>query len=144
MRFPHHARIFRGQPDAAPFLGVFMLLLIFLLLHSSLVSIPGVHIQLPEAVALPGADTPTVAVAVDKSGQCYFDNQVCGEERLREKLKQAAAEAREGLTLVVQADKDVRYEVLVRLGLLARSAGVKEAILATRPLATPTVAPPQP
>jgi biopolymer transport protein ExbD len=144
MRFPHHARIFRGQLDAAPFLGVLMLLLILLLLSSSLVFVPGVPIQLPEAAPLPGPDTPTVVVAVDKSGQFYFDNQVCDEARLQEKLKLAASAARSTPTLIVQADRGVRYEVVVRLGLLARAVGVKHALLATRPEVTPTVAAPDP
>ena len=144
MRFPHHVRVFRGQLDAAPFLGMFMLLVIFLLLSSSLVSIPGVPIQLPDAPSLPGASTPTVAVAVDGSGQFYFDNQVCDENLLKAKLRQAATAAPGSLTLVVQADKSLRYEVLVRLGLLARSVGIKEMILATRPPVIPIAAPPLP
>ena len=56
MRFPHNTKIFRGQLDAAPFLGVFFLLLIFLLLNSSLVFTPGVEIQLPETANVPGPD----------------------------------------------------------------------------------------
>jgi biopolymer transport protein ExbD len=144
MRFTHHARIFRGQLDAAPFMGVLMLLLIFLLLHSSWVFIPGVPIRLPEAVSLPGPESPTVVVAVDQNGLFYHENQVCDAERLKQRLTQAVREAGSAPTLVLQADKAVRYEVLVQLALLARSVGVKEALLATRPPVTATVASPAP
>ena len=134
MRFPRNTRIFRGQLDAAPFAGVFFLLVIFLLLHSSLVFTPGVPIQLPEAGGdLPGTANRTVVVAVDENGQLYFENQVISRERLKERLKSAVTEARQPLTLVVQADKDLRHGDVVALGLMARSIGIKEMLLATRP-----------
>jgi biopolymer transport protein ExbD len=137
MRFPHNLKIFRGQFDAAPFAGVFFLLVIFLLLHSSLIFIPGVPIRLPETAPLPGVDRPTLVVAVDKDGQFYFESQVCSEDLLKEKLQAAQAGATTPLTLVVQADKSVRSEVLVRLGMLARSVKIQEMMLATRPQVTP-------
>ena len=59
MRFPHNTKIFRGQLDAAPFVGVFFLLVIFLLFNSGLVFTPGVPIRLPEADGLPAADNAT-------------------------------------------------------------------------------------
>ena len=133
MKFPRHNKIFRGQLDAGPYAGVFFLLVIFLLLNSSMVFTPGVPIRLPEALNLPGTLNPTVVVAVDANGQFYFDNQVSNEQSLKEKLLAAAANAGGPLTLIVQADKDVKYEVLVRLGLLARNVGIKEALLAARP-----------
>jgi len=89
MRFPHNAKIYRGQIDAAPFLGVFFLLIIFLLLNSSFVFTPGVPIMLPEGVNLPGTDKPTAVVAVDPSGHFYFENQLCDEARLKERLQAA-------------------------------------------------------
>ena len=86
MRFPHHAKIFRGQLDAASFLGVFFLLIIFLLLNSALVFTPGVPITLPEGVNLPGTEKPTAVVAVDDGGNFYFENQLCDEARLKQRL----------------------------------------------------------
>lgn len=142
MRFPRNTKIFRGQLDPAPYAGVFFLLVLFLLLHSSLVFTPGVPIQLPETVDLPGATNATVGVAVDADGQLYFDHQVCDPKRLKEKLQEAAAAAQEPLTLVVQADKRAKYEALVQLGLLAREVGIKEVLLATRPPVVPVVTTP--
>jgi biopolymer transport protein ExbD len=140
MRFPHNVRVFRGQFDAAPFAGVFLLLLLFVLFSSSLVYIPGVPIRLPETPPLPGPNTATVVVAVDRGGLFYFENQICDAARLRTKLASAVSHSAPPPTLVVQADRDVRCEVLVRLSLLAREAGVKNALLATRPQAIPAPA----
>jgi len=81
----------RGQLDAAPFLGVFFLLIIFLLLNSTFVFTPGVPISLPEGVNLPGPDKATAAVAVDEGGHYYFENQLCGEDHLRQRLQDAVS-----------------------------------------------------
>lgn len=148
MKFPHSTKIFRGQLDAAPFLGVFFLLIIFLLLNSAFVSTSGVPITLPEGVNLPGPDKATAAVAVDEGGHFYFENQLCDVARLKERLQDAVARSHQPITLVVQADKSAKTEVLATLSVLARSLGIRDMLLAVRPpvVATP-VAPataPQP
>ena len=138
MRFPRNKQIFRGQLDVGAFAGVFFLLLIFVLLQSQLVFTPGVPIRLPEAEDLPGVIGRTVVVAVDASGQYYFDNQLTHERLLRQRLQEEVSATREPLTLVIQADQQVTWENLARIGLLARKAGVKDAVLATRPPLSPT------
>lgn len=144
MRFPLRVRIFRGVLDPAPFLGLFMVLLMFLLFSSRLVSIPGVPIQLPETAPLPGPTEPVLVVAVDRHGQFYFEHQVCDPDTLRVRLSDRARQRTPPPTLVVEADRDVRYEVLVRLSVLAREAGLNQVLLATRPQPTPRLAPNQP
>jgi len=78
MKFPRNARIFRGQLDAAPFVAVFFLLVMFLML-GSLMYTPGVKLELPSAEELPSTDKPTVSVAIDSAGRYYFDNQLIAE-----------------------------------------------------------------
>jgi biopolymer transport protein ExbD len=134
MRFPRNARILRSQLDAAPFAAVFFLLVMFMML-GSLIYTPGarVELQLPRANGLPGTDKPSVYVAVDADGRLYYENQWIEEKALRGRLQAAARKTSEPLTLVVQADKSVSYERLMRLTLLARDAGIPEALLAMLP-----------
>ena len=144
MKYPRTVKPFRGQLEVAPFAGVFVVLLMFLLLHTNFVYIPGVRIDLPPAEGLPGTTNPTVVVAVDRNGQLIFENQIVKEPDLLEKLTAAVARhraAKGGLTLVVQADKSVAYEVVVRLAELARAAGIKEVLQATRPAQRPVNTP---
>jgi biopolymer transport protein ExbD len=138
MKFPRNVRIFRGQLDAAPFATVFFLLVIFVVLNS-LVYTPGVRIQPPAADNLPGTDQPTLTVAVDAGYRLYFANQIINEADLKTRLHEAAVKnADQPLTLVIYADKAVSYENLVRLTLLARDAGIINALLATLPRAIDT------
>lgn len=132
MKFPRNARIFRGRLDVAPFAAVFFLLAIFLFL-ASLVYTPGVSLTLPTAEGLPGTDKPTISVAVDANGRFYFQNQLVSDRELSQRLEQAAAAAREPLTLLVHADKRVTYEQLIQLTVLARDAGISSAWLAALP-----------
>ena len=133
MRFRRTHRFLSWQLDAAPFAGVFFLLLIFVALNTNLVFTPGVAIRLPPAADLGGTPNPVVVVAVDAGGDLYFDHQWITEADLRTSLREEVRHSREPLTLVIEADQDVKYESLVRLGLLARDRGIKEALLATRP-----------
>jgi biopolymer transport protein ExbD len=133
MKLPRNARILAGQLDSTALIGVFFVLLMFLMLQSSLVFTPGVRVQLPAAEALAGVGGPAVAVAVDYTGQFFFENQAVKEDELRERLRAAARESRRPLTLLIQADEAVNYKVIVRLSLLARESGIAEALLATRP-----------
>ncbi len=137
MKFPRNARIFRGQLDASPFVGVLFLLAIFLLLNSSLVFLPGVPIRLPEASGLPGVTGPTITVAVDTNRRLYFRNQVIREGDLLIELRQAARAAKEPLTLVLMMDKAVPIETFVQLAKLAREAGLHRTLCRTRPPTVP-------
>ena len=137
MRFPRNAKIFRGQLDAAPLVGVFFLLVIFLLL-ASLVYTPGIPIQLPASQNTIVVTGPTIAVAINAAGQFFFENQMIGEPQLKAKLAVAATQSRSPLTLVVMADKGVQYEVVVHLAELAEQAGIKQAFLEQRPVAAKT------
>ncbi len=130
MKFPRNARIFRGQLDAAPFVTVLFLLVIFLML-GTLVYTPGVRLQLPVADNLPGTDKPALSVAIDANGRYYFRNQLMAPGQLKTNLQQVVKLHAEPLTLVVQADKAVSYEQLLQLTLLARDAGIADAWLAT-------------
>lgn len=142
MRFPRHARIFKGQLDAAPFAGVFFLALIFITFSSHLVFTPGVRVELPEADGLPGTANPTVQVVVAPGGQFYFENQLLSEAELQSRLRVAVERARARgaqLTLVILADKLTPSEVTFRLAELAREVGIRELLQATKPRASGAV-----
>ncbi|MBI2948195.1 MAG: biopolymer transporter ExbD [Verrucomicrobia bacterium] len=142
MKLPRNAKIFRGQLDAAPFAGVFFLLLILLTLSSTLVFSPGVKINLPEVrEPLGGAEGPTVVVAIDAAGLLYYDNQAMPEGELRKKLAAAVQSSRDPLTLEILADKAAKLEIAYRLMGLAGEAGFKVVHCVVRSQPLPSRAP---
>jgi len=139
MKYPRNARIFSGQLDAAPFITVFFLLVIFVML-GSLVYTPGVavQIQLPAAAEdTVGVDGATIAVAVDAAGKFYFQNQVIAETDLQARLRSVVLRSREPVTLVVFEDNAATREMLDRLASLARQAGINKIWEATNPRPVP-------
>ena len=62
MKLPRNSKVFRGQFDIAPFMGVFFLLFLFLLLKNFITFVPGVPVQLPETDTFTGFRGPAMAV----------------------------------------------------------------------------------
>lgn len=143
MKFPRKARAFTGQLEVAPFASLFFLLLLLLLFQTYLVPPPGVKIELPVAASpnLPGTGAPWLAVAVDQVGRLYYQNQVVTEEELATKLAQRVRAAGNPMNLLLQADRRVPQETIMRLHALAREAGLREVLVATRPPAFEPVQP---
>ena len=140
MKFPRRAKLFRNPFDMTAYAAVFFLMVIFLVLGAQRYT-PGVKIELPVADDLPGTDKPTFSVAMDENGFYYYENQIIDEPALKAQFTNAVSSSTKPLILVIQADRAVRQEKVVRLALLARDAGIPEALLATLPRAVDT--PPQ-
>jgi biopolymer transport protein ExbD len=139
MKLPRNAKIFRGQLDVAPFMGVFLLLLLFVMLQQNITFMPGIPVGLPEAVDLAGVQGPAVTIVMDEQGQLYFDNRLLDSRKpgeLRNVLTAAVTAAGHPVTLIVQADRNVRIGAWTELNLVAREAGIREVLLAVRPVAT--------
>ena len=75
MKFPRRTRLLRNPFDATAYAAVFFLLVIFVSLGSRTYT-PGVKINLPVADNQPGTDKPTITVAMDENGRCFFQNQI--------------------------------------------------------------------
>jgi len=89
-------------------------------------------IELPVVANITGTTNPTVTVAVNFAGQCFFDNKLVSESELRTDLLNRVAEYKKqsrDLTLVLYEDKDTRNEVTGRLEQLAWEVGVKEVLI---------------
>ena len=134
MKFPRNARMLRSQLDAAPFAAVFFLLVIFMML-GSLIYTPGarLELQLPQAEACRARISRRSRWPLMPMAGCITKTSGSRRSALRGRLQEVARKSPEPLTLVVQADKAVSYERLMRLTLLAREAGIPEALLATLP-----------
>ncbi len=133
MKLPRNSKIFRGQLDVAPVVGVFFLLLIFLLLQNYITFVPGVAVRLPEGANLSGFRGPAMAVIVDRGGHFFFDNQQLTRSELRKQMAAAVERSELPLTLLVQADRNVTYGVLMELNLMARESGMSDVFHVVKP-----------
>ena len=103
---------------------------------------PGTRISLPVSPDQPGVNTPSVIVAVNANGQMFYENQLVQRDAdLQTRLANAASVAREPLTLILRMDRAVAVETVVKLSDMARKAGFKQVVMATRPALSPVEAP---
>jgi len=132
MKFPRNVRVLKGPPDYAAFACVCFLLVMFIMI-GPVTYTSGLRVQLPVSGELPGTDRPALHLAVDAEGRLYFQNQEVTEGGLSLQLQTAVKQAGEPLTLVIEADKSVTIEQFTRLSMLARKAGIQDALQATLP-----------
>lgn len=218
MRYPRNAKIFRGQIDAAPFAGLFFLLVLMLFIFSTHVFVPGVQVvvedkgplpdltdrtlqvepevirykgeehtletfertirqearagavpprlrfladpktdaaviqrienlalefginlrppgnrlELPMDAGFPGTPGPAVVVGINLNGQMFYQHQRIEPDALKQRLRKLLEE--EGaVSVVVQADRQVRLEQVMQVVQIAGAAGVDEISIGTRP-----------
>ena len=133
MKLPRNSKVFRGQFDVAPFVGVFFLLLIFVLLDKQITFVPGVPVRLPEASTFSGFRGPAMSVIVKSGGQFYFDNRELKADEMLFEMRQVVSQFEQPLTLIVQTDTNVSQGVLMELYAMARQAGVRDAFHVVKP-----------
>jgi biopolymer transport protein ExbD len=130
-RFPPHRRVFCGPVDAVPFVNLVMLLMLFMILHSSFVLKPGITVNLPASSFASGAGLGAVVVTVSQEGMVFFNDERTTLEGLESAFSQAAFN-RPGSTLVIEADGQVRYGTIVQIYNMAIAAGLQKVVMATR------------
>jgi biopolymer transport protein ExbD len=98
--------------------------------------LPGARLELPDDAGFPGAANPVVVVGINLNGQIFFQHQLVSEAVLKERLTAAARQTAQPMTLLLQADKNVPTEKIVRLSQIANRAGISELRIQTKPART--------
>ncbi len=95
------------------------------------------QITLPVGKNLTGTDNPTVVVAVNFRGQCFYENRLVQDAELKNELaRRVKSAARDGksLDMILMLDEAAEIQVLNRFFELAREAGIAEVLLAGQPM----------
>jgi biopolymer transport protein ExbD len=123
MRFERRVRIVRGQLDVAPFAGLFFLLVLFLLLNSTLVFVPGLPVR---SVDLAGGapDPRRRVVRVERNHRVRFDNRSLGLEEFLQQLPTLARTSAVPWALVIETSDAAEREPALRLRQAARDLNV--------------------
>ncbi len=124
-------RIANGLIDAAPFIDLALMLLLFFILAKVVVLQPGLEMSLPESAFVSGADYESLVVYVSQEGQFYFGDERTTLEGLAFSFAQAVHENPE-TRLLLEADKRVPYETLVNICNKAMNAGIRTLVLGTQ------------
>ncbi len=112
-----------SEINMTPLVDVMLVLLVIFMVTAPLL-VSAVKVDLPKAEGTQAADVPkSVALAVDKSGQVFLDDQPLGMDALAAALQQAA-QRNPDTEVQLRADTAVPYGRVVEVMGLAQKAGL--------------------
>lgn len=120
----------KGQElDLAPLLDVVFILLIFFIVTTVFVKETGVDVDKPTAVSTKQLQKSVLMIAITDSREVVYGGTNIGVKGVRATLAQAIRTKLK--PLVVQADKDVPTDLLVKVIDQAKLAGIANVSIAT-------------
>ena len=115
--------------DITPMLDVVFIMLIFFIVTATFVKESGIDVNRPQAATAVVKEKANILIAIDASNRIWIDRREVDVRSVRANIERLHAENPKG-TVVIQADKDSRNEVLVQVMDASRLAGVYEIALA--------------
>ena len=130
MKFKRHSKIEHGlgQLDIAPLIDMVFLLLIFFMLTSSFVFLPGIKVNLPKAVTSEIIKKESIVVTVSGEDVIYLGGSVV---TLAELKKELTAAARRQSPLLIKSDRRASMGRIVEVWDLCRELGITKINIAT-------------
>ncbi len=115
--------------DLTPMLDCVFIMLIFFIVTATFVKESGIDVDVPEAATAMVQEKASILVAIDAEDQVWIDRRPVDVRSLRSIIERLHAENPKG-SVVIQADKNSRNEILVLVMDASRRAGVFDIALA--------------
>lgn len=116
--------------NVTPLIDVLFLLLIFFMVSSTFIEKPGIDLTLPQAKTAELSRTENTIVSVDKDGNIFINAEKVPAEKLEKKLAAVQLKKHDD-QLVLQADENVPYKIIVFIMDTARNIGFKNIVALT-------------
>lgn len=120
--------------DMTPLIDVVYQLVIFFMITSVFKTVPGIPMELPSSTTAESVAVRELRIVVVSADELYVNRapvEIAGLGSAIRKFKEEAAGAE--TDAVVEGDKDISYDLLVKVLDALRSAGIENASLSTRP-----------
>ncbi len=119
--------------DITPMLDVVFIMLIFFIVTATFVKEAGIDVNRPDAATAEVKEKANILVAISANDDIWINRRKVDPRAVQPNIERLFAENPQG-SVVIQADKDSRNEMLVVVMDAARSAGVSNvAIAANQP-----------
>ncbi len=128
MRFRKSARVEAGlrQIDIAPLIDCIFLLLIFFMLTSSFIVIPGVNVKLPKVLAPEEIDVQSLTVVISSEDIIYLEGKPLTVKEVEDFIKEG-----EFVSIFIKADRDASLGVVVKIWDVCKRFGIEKIGIAT-------------
>lgn len=115
--------------DITPMLDVVFIMLIFFIVTATFIKEAGIDVDKPSAATAVVQEKASILVAIDESDNVWINRRQVDIRSVRSIIERLHAENPKG-TVVIQADRDSRNDVLVQVMDASRQAGVYDIALA--------------
>ncbi len=115
--------------DVVPMVDCMLVLVIFLMVSSVFVAVPGVEVDRPDVSGGEVADRNFLLLAITADDRIYFDGQEIQLEQVALLVKQAAFAHDQAL--IIQADKATSHGMFARVFAEGKRAGIANVQFAT-------------
>jgi biopolymer transport protein ExbD len=115
--------------DLSPLIDVVFILLIFFIVTSVFIKDPGVPVDKPQAVTAEELENDLILLAITQAGEVIYDHSNIGIAGVRSTV--AALLLADERPIVIQADRQVTTELLVRVIDEAKLGGATSVNIAT-------------
>ncbi len=115
--------------DITPMLDVVFIMLIFFIVTATFVKEAGIDVNRPDAATAEVKEKANILVAISSTDEIWINRRKVDQRAVQPNIERLFAENPQG-SVVIQADKDSRNEMLVVVMDAARSAGVQNVAIA--------------
>ncbi len=129
MRRRRDRRKSESEVNLTPMLDVVFIMLIFFIVTASFVKESGIEISRPGASTAVRMEKGNILITISANDQIWMNRRQVDPRALRANIERMHAENPQG-AVIIQADKDAKTGLLVKVMDAARSAGVKSVSLA--------------
>jgi len=128
MKFKKRARIEAGlrQIDIVPLIDCVFLLLIFFMLTSNFVVIPGVNVNLPKVLTHESVDARTLTVTISSEDIIYVEDKAYALGDIEDFIKQEKFNS-----IFIKADRDASFGIFAKIYDICKRLGITKISYAT-------------
>jgi biopolymer transport protein ExbD len=115
--------------NITPLTDVVLVLLVIFMIATPLLIRSEIKVNLPRTAAADAAAQKTIVVTIDAVGNVYVDGARVALAQLAHALS-STLKKRPNAPVIIMGDRDVRYDLVVRVLEIARTSGVSKLSLA--------------
>lgn len=118
-----------AEINITPFTDVILVLLIIFMITTPMLMQPGIKVNLPKTQTTDNEDTSNIEVLISKDGFVHMNGKQIHESNVESTIKNLLA-ASPDKPIVIKADKDVKYDYVIKFMDLSKKAGATRFALA--------------
>lgn len=113
----------KSEINITPFTDVVLVLLIIFMITTPIIIQSGISVNLPKSQYGEESSGDQIEVIIKGERDIYFNNRSTNLQSLKEQLRSFAKD-RPDLPLIIKADRDIKYYMIINIMDMAKESGV--------------------